>query len=40
MKACGRIGVFNTAEALIVKAYQGEMYKLPWAGVFAEKQVF
>lgn len=25
---------------LMVKAYQGEMYKLPWAGDFAEKQVF
>jgi len=25
---------------LMVKAFQGEMYKLPWAGDFAEKQVF
>lgn len=24
---------------LMVKAFQGEMYKLPWAGDFAEKQV-
>ncbi len=24
---------------LIVKAYRGEKYKLPWAGEFAEKQV-
>jgi len=24
---------------LMVKAYQGEKYKLPWAGIFAEKQV-
>lgn len=24
---------------LMVKAFQGEMYKLPWAGEFAEKQV-
>ncbi len=24
---------------LMVKAYQGEKYKLPWAGSFAEKQV-
>jgi uncharacterized membrane protein len=23
----------------MVKAYQGQMYKLPWAGSFAEKQV-
>ncbi|MDZ7663108.1 DUF4870 domain-containing protein [Thiohalophilus sp.] len=25
---------------LMVKAFQGEIYKLPWAGDFAEKQVF
>ena len=25
---------------LMVKAYQGEKYKLPWAGDFAEQQVF
>ncbi len=25
---------------LMVKAFQGEMYKLPWAGEFAEKQIF
>ncbi|MGI2335084.1 MAG: DUF4870 domain-containing protein [Dehalogenimonas sp.] len=24
---------------LMVKAYQGEKYKMPWAGDFAEKQV-
>ncbi|HEX75756.1 MAG TPA: DUF4870 domain-containing protein [Dehalococcoidia bacterium] len=24
---------------LMVKAYQGEMYKLPWSGDFAEKRV-
>jgi len=24
---------------LMVKAFQGEMYKLPWAGEFAEKQI-
>jgi len=24
---------------LMYKAYQGEMYKLPWAGDFAEKQL-
>ncbi|MFO8240914.1 MAG: DUF4870 domain-containing protein [Dissulfuribacterales bacterium] len=24
---------------LMVKAFQGDMYKLPWAGDFAEKQV-
>ena len=24
---------------LMIKAYQGQMYKLPWAGDFAEKQV-
>jgi uncharacterized membrane protein len=24
---------------LMVKAYQGEKYKLPWAGNFAEKQI-
>jgi len=24
---------------LMVKAYQGQRYKLPWAGDFAEKQV-
>jgi uncharacterized membrane protein len=23
---------------LMIKAYQGEMFKLPWAGSFAEKQ--
>lgn len=25
---------------LMIKAFQGEMYKLPWAGDFAEKQIF
>ena len=25
---------------LMVKAYQGEKYKLPWVGNFAEQQVF
>ncbi len=25
---------------LMLKAFQGEMYKLPWAGEFAENQVF
>jgi uncharacterized membrane protein len=24
---------------LMIKAYQGEKYKIPWAGDFAEKQV-
>ena len=24
---------------LMVKAYKGQMYKLPWAGNFAEKQI-
>ena len=24
---------------LMIKAYQGQMYKLPWAGNFAEKQI-
>jgi len=24
---------------LMIKAYQGQLYKLPWAGDFAEKQV-
>ena len=24
---------------LMIKAYQGEKYKMPWAGDFAEKQV-
>ncbi|HKL83336.1 MAG TPA: DUF4870 domain-containing protein [Desulfobacter sp.] len=25
---------------MMIKSFQGEMYKLPWAGDFAEKQVF
>ncbi|MGM0669612.1 MAG: hypothetical protein ACQET1_07825 [Gemmatimonadota bacterium] len=25
---------------MMIKSFQGKMYKLPWAGDFAEKQVF
>ena len=33
------IGAFVLWIILMIKAYQGEKYKLPWAGNLAEKQV-